>query len=155
MFNSIKNIIKNTQKLTDKYVFFEVYSDNEVKKIIIDLNRIDQLFYGGVNVNNKDLPTYSQNRGYAKFDGITKEKAKGVKYTLVDKQDFYNSFKVFVKGDAFVIQANDKKNEYNLTELYGNGAKIIGLTDESISKLSKKTIQFIIDFCRKEILHKH
>ena len=153
MFNELYKICDNTKKLSVKKVAFFVFSENKVQKIIIDLNRIDQILYDGINVDGDSLPTYrhTYDKVYT-FEGKSNIKRKGEPYILLDTGDFYKSFKVFVTTDGFIIYANDEKENTNLTEAYGNGAKIIGLTDESKTKLSIEIIPYIISFVRSEIL---
>jgi len=153
MFNELYKICDNTKKLSVKKVAFFVFSENKVQKIIIDLNRIDQILYDGINVDGDSLPTYrhTYDKVYT-FEGKSNIKRKGEPYILLDTGDFYKSFKVFVTTDGFIIYANDEKENTNITEAYGNGAKIIGLTDESKTKLSIEIIPYIISFVRSEIL---
>jgi len=153
MFKRLYEIISNTKNLSVKKVAFFVFSLNEVQKIIIDLNRIDQLFYDGINVDGQSLPTYKHtyDKVYT-FEGKSNIKRKGEPYLLYDTGDFYKSFKVFPTTDGFIIYANDEKEDNNLTQSYGNGSKIIGLTDESKSKLSQEIIPYIVSFVRAEIL---
>ena len=153
MFNELYKICDNTKKLSVKKVAFFVFSENKVQKIIIDLNRIDQILYDGINVDGDSLPTYrhTYDKVYT-FEGKSNIKRKGEPYILLDTSDFYKSFKVFVTTDGFIIYANDEKENTNLTEAYGNGSKIIGLTDESKTKLSIEIIPYIVSFVRSEIL---
>ena len=153
MFKRLYEIANNTKKLSVKKVAFFVFSEKEVQKIIIDLNRIDQILYDGINVDGDSLPTYrhTYDKVYT-FEGKSNIKRAGEPYLLLDTGDFFKSFKVFVTKDGFIIWANDEKEDNNLTQAYGNGSKIIGLTDESKARLSQEIIPYIVSFVRAEIL---
>lgn len=156
MFGRLKEIIDNTKKLTVNKVAFFVFRDKTVQKIVIDLNRIDQLFYEGVKSDGSTLPLYRgvYNQVYT-FEGNTRTKAQGEPYALYDTGEFYRSFKLIQQKDGFIITANDEKENGTLQEMYGNNVPILGLTEESIAKLTEEIKPYLVKTIREEILRKH
>ena len=156
MFGRLKEIIDNTKKLTVHKVAFFVFRDKTVQKIVIDLNRIDQLFDKGVKSDDSTLPLYSVSyqRVYT-FEGVSKAKTIGEPYLLFDTGEFYRSFKLIQQKDGFIITANDEKENGTLQEMYGNNVPILGLTEESIAKLTEEIKPYLVKTIREEILRKH
>lgn len=158
MFGKLHRLISNFKNLNTNKVCFIVFRDKIVQKIVIDLNRIDQLFYEGVKSDGSSLPLYSQATGaiaYNKiytFEGKSTTKAKGQPYTLFDEGDYYRSFRLIQDPTGFTITANDEKENSTLQEMYGSGVPILGLTEESISKLTEEVQPYIIQAIREQIL---
>lgn len=57
--NRLIQIANNAKALNEKKILFEVYSDDYIQDVIIDLNRIGQLFKKGVDSDGKELDVYS------------------------------------------------------------------------------------------------
>lgn len=153
MFKALFDIINRTKQLNVNKVAFFVFQNNEVQKIIIDLNRIDQLLYNGELPDGSLLPTYKRNyNNLATFEGKSVTKEQGQPYTLLDTGDFYRSFKVIVNSQGFEITANDEKENGTLEEMYAKGSKILGLTDESRVKLSNEIIPYIRNYLKNYLL---
>lgn len=131
---------------------FYVFSDKDIQKIIIDLNRIDQLLYNGELPDGTLLPAYSHSYGVVSFDGKSVTKEKGQPYTLLDTGEFYRSFKVIPNPAGFIITANDEKENGTLEDMYAKGGKLLGLTDESMAKLSTEIYPKIKDYILDELL---
>ena len=153
MFQKLHKLIQNVKNLNQNKICFIVFRDKTVQKIVIDLNRIDQLFYEGVKSDGSTLPLYRgvYNQVYT-FEGNTRTKAQGEPYALYDTGEFYRSFKLIQQKDGFIITANDEKENGTLQEMYGNNVPILGLTEESISKLTEEVQPYIIQAIRTEIL---
>ena len=158
MLGKLHRLISNFKNLNTNKVCFIVFRDKTVQKIVIDLNRIDQLFYEGVKSDGSSLPLYSQATGaiaYNKiytFEGKSTTKAKGQPYTLFDEGDYYRSFRLIQDPTGFTITANDEKENSTLQEMYGGNIKILGLTDESISKLTNEIKPYLVEAIRSELL---
>jgi hypothetical protein len=117
------------------------------------LNRIDQLLDKGVKSDNSTLPLYSVS--YQKvysFEGVSRAKTAGEPYLLLDTGDFYKSFRLLQDKTGFKILANDEKENGTLQDMYGNGVPILGLTEESISKLTEEVQPYILQAIREQIL---
>ncbi len=117
------------------------------------MNRIDQLFFEGVKSDGSTLPLYQgvYNQVYT-FEGNSRTKAQGEPYALYDTGDFYKSFRLLQDKTGFKILANDEKENGTLQDMYANGVPILGLTEESISKLTEEVQPYIIQAIRDEIL---
>ena len=158
MFGKLYKLIDNVKKLNSNNICFLIFRDTTVQKIVIDLNRIDQLFYEGVKSDGSSLPLYSLsteaisfNKIYT-FEGNTTTKSAGQPYTLFDTGDFYRSFAIKQDQQGFTIIANDEKENGTLQDLYGQGSNILGLTQDSISKLTEEIKPYLVEAIRNEIL---
>jgi hypothetical protein len=154
----LEKLIGNVRNLEVNKLCFVVFRDSTVQKIVIDLNRVDQLFLEGIKSDGSSLPTYSKATGaiaYNKvytFEGNTSTKAFGEPFTLFDTGDFYKSFRLIQKQNGFIIYADDEKEGDTLQNMYGGSAKILGLTDESISKLTEEIKPYLLQEIRRQIL---
>lgn len=150
-------IANNTINLDSKKILFKIYSETEVQDFIIDLNRIEQLFKKGVDIEGNIFGTYSpltetlsQGRSFG-FGGDSGSKTKraGDPIFLLDDGDFYRSFKIRLKNNgSFTISAVTDKDDFDLLD-YGD---IIGLSNNSINELIKEILPFIIQETREAIL---
>ena len=154
----LEKLIENVRNLEVNKLCFVVFRDSTVQKIVIDLNRIDQLFLEGIKSDGSSLPTYS---GYTEqivynkvftFENNSKVKKKGDAYTLFDTGEFYKSFRLIQKQNGFIIYADDEKEGDTLQNMYGGQSKILGLTDESISKLTEEIKPYLLQEIRRQIL---
>jgi hypothetical protein len=158
MFKSLKRVAKNAANLKTKVLFRIIFSETEVQDLILDLNRIEQLFKKGIDSDNDIIGLYSntteelskgQNFGFGGDSGRKSKKA-GQPIFLLDEGEFYKSFKVKVLNDGFVIQADALKDDgTDLTEQYGR--KILGLTDKSRNEIIKEILPMVIQETRKAI----
>lgn len=159
MFPKLHKLIQNVKNLETNKICFLVFREKTVQKIVIDLNRIDQLFLRGEKSDGSELPLYvktrtkgGENKVYT-FDGYSNSKKYGQPYLLFDKGDFYRSFAFVQQKDGFKILADDQYGTITLQELYGGKSKILGLTEESISNLTEEVKPYIIQAIREQILH--
>lgn len=146
----LNNIIKtDISKLS-----LSVFVVPEIKKFIIRLNQVDQLYNEGIDVNDKIIGTYSyltalkNGENHYIFNGLVSVKKVGEPYTLYDQGYFYESFKVVIKKNGFYIDANTVKEDKDLMD-YG---EILGLNAESKEKLSKKMLPFLQKSLREYFL---
>ena len=139
-------------------IFRIVFQNNEVQDLVLDLNRINQLFKKGIDAVGDEIGFYSEvteqlSRGQSfGFGGDSGRKSKkaGEPIFLLDEGDFYRSFKVKVLDDGFVITADTLKDDgTDLVNSYGKD--ILGLTNESRNEIIKEIIPFIIQETRKII----
>jgi hypothetical protein len=77
------------------------------------------------------------------FNGVTKRKNAGDNYFFYDTGSFFENMKVIVESDGFKIRS-DADTADELEDKFGN--KLIGLTNESKTKLSK----FILEIIRQD-----
>jgi hypothetical protein len=142
--NRLIQVAKNTQKITDRRVFFLTFTRGDAQNMIIDLNTDGQLRLG-ITSDGSALPVYS--RATEIISGG--EKIAGTPFTLYDTGAFYESFKISsIDGDSVTIDAQTQKPDKDLLE-YG---KIIGLTDVSLTELVNFITPIIRDIVIKEAL---
>lgn len=129
--NTIVDKMINNYLLLNETVIFMNAVDKKTKDKIIEFIQQDQLTNKGIDATGKVIGYYSFTTEVASKG----KKKQGAHYTLEDTRAFYDSMFVVVTGDAIVINANPRKLEDDLFQKYGS--KIIGLTDENITKITK------------------
>lgn len=156
MFGALKKLAENTINLNVTELSVSVFSLPDIKQFIIRLNRVDQLYLEGLDVNDKIIGTYSYTTAVMAgeesyiFNGLVSSKKVGEPYTLYDTGVFYESFKVIVGKDGFTITANTTKD--NGDDLVDKFGEILGLTENSKYELGQKMLPFIIEAARESIL---
>ncbi len=144
MLKSVKHILNKAIKL-DEVKAWKFAIDVDLKKYIIKLNTIDQLFDDGIDSLGDSLGEYSP------FT-VELKKIKGQptdRITLKDTGKFYKTFKIEVKNDSFFINANPIKEDNNLFDDFGY--EIVGLTEENQIKVSKIILDNTIKYIRKQL----
>jgi len=144
MLKSVKHILNKAIKL-DEVKAWKFAIDVDLKKYIIKLNTIDQLFDDGIDSLGDSLGEYSP------FT-VELKKIKGQptdRITLKDTGKFYKTFKIEVKNDSFFINANPIKEDNNLFDDFGD--EIVGLTEENQIKVSKIILDNTIKYIRKQL----
>lgn len=138
-------------KFIPQIPFVRSYQQKEVAEFILELNKIEQLFNKGVNVNNEITGVYSE-----ATELINPKKKAGEPYTFLDTGEFFKSFKLKVFSDgSFKINAEKiikdplTDAKFSITDLYG---EILGLNDESLTKLSREILPFIREEVRSLVL---
>ncbi len=127
------DLMERSKALSQREIWFYVFSDMKFKTKVLDFIRIDQLFEQGVNEDNLVIGVYSL-RTQMEFNP---EKVANTPYTLKDTGDFYKSFMMEVLPDGIIINADGIKDDgTDLLERFTD--KILGLTDESKIKLIKE-----------------
>lgn len=154
MFDRLINVCKNIKTIDVNELCLTVFVVPEVKQFIVKLNVVDQLYTEGVDVNDKVIGTYSylteQISGgeHYVYNGLVSVKKAGEPYTFYDSGKFYDSFKVVIKGDGFVISANTVKDDKDLMS-YGD---ILGLDEESKAKLQRQMLPLLRKSLREHLL---
>jgi len=123
-----------------------LFQNAEFRKLIIDLNTIDQLYNQGVDSRGVSLGDYT---AYTK----SLKQQKGERYdhiTLKDTGEFYKSFRIIFTGDALQIVANPIKDDTNLFKEFG--IDIVGLTEDSMSVVTTKALQLIKPSIKQQLL---
>lgn len=123
-----------------------LFQNAEFRKLIIDLNTIDQLYNQGVDSRGVSLGDYT---AYTK----SLKQQKGERYdhiTLKDTGEFYKSFRIIFTGDALQIVANPIKDDTNLFKEFG--IDIVGLTEYSMSVVITKALQLIKPYIKQQLL---
>jgi hypothetical protein len=122
-------------------------SIKEIEKFILELNR-EQLYEKGIiDVNNP-----GQREQYAA--STIRQKKKKAKFKKTDfitlrwDGDFYDSFKVIILKEVFIIQATDLKWANWLEPRFGGA---LGLTDESKNSLRDEILPVFIRRIKNEL----
>ena len=127
------DLMERSKALSQREIWFYVFSDMKFKTKVLDFIRIDQLFEQGVNEDDQVIGRYSVITEMV----YNPEKVAGSPYTLKDSGDFYKSFMMEVLPDGIIINADGIKDDgTDLLERFTD--KILGLTDESKIKLIKE-----------------
>lgn len=125
--------------LYNQVIWVSVLKRPSLRTFILDLVREDQLLEQGIDEDGDVIGTYSE---YTEI--INPEKVAGSHYTLKDTGEFFDSFYIDVFPSYFEINANPIKTDEdgettNLFYEYGEG--IMGLTTESLDKLSREILR--------------
>jgi hypothetical protein len=134
------------KSITQKKLMLFLFQNAEFRKLIIDLNTIDQLYNQGVDSRGVSLGDYT---AYTK----SLKQQKGERYdhiTLKDTGEFYKSFRIIFTGDALQIIANPIKDDTNLFKEFG--IDIVGLTEDSMSVVITKALQLIKPYIKQQLL---
>jgi len=153
-FKPLRDIIKRTQELNIDLVMRSLFDKEEdLKDLIIKLNTQDQLFEQGINSQSVTLESIG-----GKYSDVTilfkqAENLPFNRITLFDTGAFYESFSVTYEMNGIVISADTIKDTGDLRERWGKD--ILGLTDESISKLvffiQPLIVEFIIEYITQDL----
>lgn len=157
MFEPLKKLCINVKNLKSEKLLIGIIADKQIQHYILDLNRFDQLFKGGIDANGDSLGNYSYftdsvRRGESfSYGGLSSKKTINDHITLYDTGKFYKSMFVRLYKDGFTIVANSITDDgTDLTERFGDD--IIGLSNESIEKLFEKIIPLLVKTIRETIL---
>lgn len=147
MNTRIGELLNKATRITFADVWKEVFKDEQFKTEILDWIRWEQLYNEGVDEFGQIIGTYSR---YTEI--LNPEKQEGTPYTLYDTGEFYNSMMIEVFDDYIEINADGLKvDEFGqTTDLFEEyGYEIIGLTEESKTKLATELIErFNIEYKR-------
>tara|TARA_R100000951_G_scaffold14390_1_gene11306 strand:+ start:748 stop:1191 length:444 start_codon:yes stop_codon:yes gene_type:complete len=132
--------LKKALLLDDSIAWLDSHT-NEVKKMILDYIRNDQLFDEGIDSNEQIIGTYS----YWTEVLSNGKKRMGEPYTLKDTGQFYRSMYVKVLNDSILIDADytkmEDKNWWSID--------ILGLTEENLEKYAEMVKKNFILYARR------
>jgi len=156
-FEAIRKITKKLIRIDANKLINSLLETNQFQSIILNLNRVDQLFLDGIQSDGNPLTSNNSTPGvYSNLtqflnDGVTfsfagesKQKIEGEPYFLFSDGDFYSTFVIRLGNDYFEIDADPIRDDTNIFEEFGR--EILGLTDENT--------QLLIDFMRSELIDK-
>jgi len=138
-------MLRRASLLSESLAWFDFFTSNNRLMIITMIQR-KQLFEQGIDKFGNVIGEYS----YATEVISRGEKQQGDHYTLEDSGEFYRSMFVVVYNDLFEINANAKKDDDNLFDLYGTG--IIGLTRENMDILVQKIRHSYLMYAKRILL---
>lgn len=123
-----------------------LFSDENFRKKIIDLNTNSQL-YAGLDANGESIkPPYAPST-------IAKKRRLGQpidRVTLKYTGDFYKSFKLNFTKDI-LIKAETLKNDFDLQDKYGD---ILGLNEKSLKELIEMAKEIIQEYLKEKLYAK-
>jgi len=133
--SGIETFLNNAKKVNAQELLIDVLKLEEVQALIVDLNTFDQLFEEGVDSEGRKLSDIRQ--PYA-FSTAQRKRSQGLpidRVTLFETGKFYQSFFVNIKenGDIEINATTEFSANYDIRDSYGE--EILGLTEESISKI--------------------
>ena len=132
-------------KGTEDKIFKLVLDNRFIKELITHLNTEEQLRKERVDSLGAHLGVYS-----SVTEIITKGRKKAGEFiNLDDTGAFYDSWKVQVKEDRIIIDANPFKEDTNLFDEYG--LDVLGLTDENLQIFINEAQKLYIQFIRKHL----
>lgn len=120
-------MLRNGHKLSDLTSWFEVMDNRQMKELILNYVKKDQLFERGVDSDGNVIGYYS----YMTEIISRGRKQQGDHYTLLDSGDLQRSLWVAIFVNEFVVLGDVRKIENQ--EWFSE--KILGLTDENIEKI--------------------
>ncbi len=136
----LKKLYRKIEKLDDDKAWkFSI--DAKVKREIIWMNTIDQLYRKGIDSEGRSFGDYSPYTVEYKID----EGQRFDHITLNDTGRFYNSFFVTIQTDGFTIDADDTTG-YDEPLFKVWGVDVAGLTDENLAKLREMIIENYITY---------
>lgn len=160
MFDQVKRLAQNVINLNENELSLSVFMIPAIQQYIIRLNRFEQLYMKGLDVNDNIIGVYSETTGKFTagetfiFNGVPSTKREGEHFTLYNEGEFYDSFKLIITNDGVLITANTiKEDDYTgeKTDLLQYG-DILGLTEDSKYELGQKMLPFLIQAIREAIL---
>lgn len=147
MQTEIGAVLNKLRTLRTESIWHKVFQDKTLSNMILEMIRQDQLFKQGIDEDGDIIGLYSE-----WTEMLNPDKQAGTPYTLFDTGAFYESMRIVVLNDSFVVEAQPIKidedgKQTNLFEKYGEG--IVGLTDENKEKLAIEIKKRFIDEVNK------
>lgn len=133
---TVVDFLDNLKKVDVKSITEIIVKENE--KVIVDLNRYDQIFIKGIDAEGKTLFTYSPfTQAFYDRDNIMdtmgKNKSRFDKYNMFWTGRSYSSFRAFVKGNKLHITADARARKLLIQN---SSDSIFGLIDENQEKVN-------------------
>ena len=147
-FERTKRLLNNAIRLNENQIIDEILSDKAFQAFIINLNTEEQLFKQGINALNVKLAdvdnpyTEATIEGTSQFEGKRSKGQPFDRVTLKDTGEFYESFRITLNKNNFVISSDPIKDGTSLFQRWGK--EIEGLTPENL--------QLVIDEIRKKMV---
>jgi hypothetical protein len=141
----------NAANIDANKILVDVLKRDEVRALIAELNTFGQLFEEGIDSEGRKLSDIRQ--PYA-TSTVQKKRREGLptdRVTLFDTGKFYESWNVTIlKNGDIEIEANTEvRANYDLEKDYG--PNILGLTEESLSKISDFITPLFIEAFQAEV----
>lgn len=135
----IEKQLNKALTLDDALAWYEA-NTTQIKKLVLDLIRQDQLFQRGVNKFDEIIGLYSPFT-----EQINPSKRAGTPYTLKDTGAFYQSMFITVLKDSILINADATVMQ---DQLWWNN-NILGLDEQNLEIYAEQIRQQYIKYARK------
>jgi len=129
------------KQLNPNRLMRDVVGDSQLKAQIIDLNQ-SQMFDKGIDAKGETLGDYSP-------ISVSKYGKRPGHIQLKDTGEFYDSMKVGVEEDKFIITGDTDKGDVDLAQVYPD---VLGLTTESLDEIIPEITDRLTDKIKTEIL---
>ena len=133
--SGIETFLNNAKKVNAQELLIDVLKLEEVQALIVELNTFGQLFEEGVDGEGKKLADIRQPYAFSTAQRKRREGLPSDRVTLFDTGRFYESFFVNIleNGDIEINATTEFAANYDIRDSYGK--EILGLTEESLSKI--------------------
>lgn len=155
-FGKLSDIIENGKSLSIQDGLFFVFSLEGTQEYILYLNRIEQIFEEGVDVEGDIMGFYSYvterlnyTESFSYKGSSSKRKSAGEPYFLFDTGELFDSFDIEVGRESITISAFTIRDGDNLIEKFGD---FIGLTEESHNKLLEAMQPILVEWVANKLL---
>ena len=162
-FGRLSDLVNNRKALDFNKALFFVFEHEHIQLFTMELNTGDpqitthgQLFLEGID--SKGVALEKIGGTYSPFT-IEAKKADRLPFdrvTLYQEGDFYGSWEFTQKNDSFILSADTMKKDLETGEVSDLqarwGADLIGLTDESISKLAEEIAPLVVEYILRTLL---
>lgn len=146
--DKLETLLKNVSGLNVDHLILEACK--EVEKQIVKLNTKNQLFFRGINANDRKLKPYAESTRRHKI-------AKNLPTwtTLYETGKFHSSFRLEIRGEEiwFTAPENERGRGFSLRDhlvkVYGKD--IFGLTEDSMERLKKMILEELYKLIAKNV----
>ena len=138
--------LRKTKLLSDAVAWMESFTP-DVKKMVLDWIRNDQLTDKGIDADGNIIGEYSRATELMS-DG---RKQEGDHFTLDDTGSFYRSMFITVLRNSIIVDGDTEEMETSFSQKNGLWwtDEILGLTDENLQKLVIEIKKKYIDYVRR------
>jgi hypothetical protein len=143
--------LDNAAQVTAQKILVDVLRREDVRALIAELNTFGQLFEDGIDSEGRKLSDIRQ-----PYADTTKQKKRreGLptdRVTLFDTGKFYQSWQVRIleNGDIELEATTEIASNYDLQKDYGKN--ILGLTEESLSKVGEFITPLFVEAFQAEV----
>ena len=149
--SGIFTFLKNAENVKAQSILVDVLRREDVRALIAELNTFGQLFEDGIDSKGRKLSDIRQ--PYVEST-IQRKRRQGLpvdRVTLFETGKFYESWNVTIleNGDIEIEANTEVAPNYDLQKDYGKN--ILGLTEESISKISEFISPLFIEAFQAEV----
>ena len=150
-FQPLRNLANEIIQTDINKIVNSILKNTDFNSFVLDLNRIDQLFEQGIQVDGSAVTSgvtqqnstpgvygkfteeLNQGRSFQYKNSTSKSKTAGDAYNFYNTGSWFESFRLVLKDDSFIITASDVHG-FSMEGEYG---QVLGLTEESLAEVIK------------------